>query len=134
MPIPRQHREDLARQLQVHRERLSTLQSQIEYLQVELEVQQLIMALGDNEAVLHVLDTINDDPAEAARASENPRAYAAARGLEIPAQLSVAIHRSGDNIQVRATYEHESYPMQFQWARDRGFSARRAFPGVPLME
>ena len=134
MPIPRQHREDLARQLQVHRERLNTLQSQMEYIQLEIQVQQLITALGDNEAVLHVLDTINDDPAEAARASENPRAYAAARGLEIPEQLSVSIHRTGDNIRVRATYEHDSYPMQFQWSRDSGFSARRAFPGVPLME
>jgi hypothetical protein len=134
MPIPRQHREDLARQLQVHRERLNTLQSQIEHMQVELEVQQVVLSLGNNEALLRVLDTVVDDPTEAARASENPRAYAAGRGLQIPEQLSVSIHRSGDNLQIRATYEHGSYPMQFQWASDSGFSARRAFPGIPLME
>ena len=134
MPIPREHKEGLARQLQVHRERLKTLQSQMDYMQLELEVQQLVLSLGDNQALLQVLDTLNDDPAEVARASENPRGYAAARGLEIPPQFSVSIHGSGDNLQIRATYEHDSYPMQFQWARDGGFSARRAFPGVPLME
>ena len=84
MAIPTEQKENLRDQLAFHKGRLDSLRKQIGFMQREIRVHELVLNLLDNEAVLKVLDDLTDDPDEAARACQDARGYAAARGIEIP--------------------------------------------------
>lgn len=125
MAIPTEQKENLRDQLAFHKGRLDSLRKQIGFMQREIRVHELVLTLLDNEAVLKVLDDLTDDPDEAARACQDARGYAAARGIEIPSELAVAVTQGDEGLEILVTRQDDLHPFELRWDRLNGFCAHR---------
>lgn len=81
-----------------------TLQYERDMLDREIRAHEFLIALGDDQQALDVLERIVGDPALAREAAVDPRAFAAARGVQLPRGMAVRVEVIADHVSVDLEY------------------------------
>ncbi len=93
-----------------------TLQYERDTLDREIRVHEILIALGRDRKALDLLETVAGDPSVAREAAADPRAFAEARGVQLPRNMAVRVNIVADRVSVELDYI------------DRAFAASLTFP------
>ena len=81
-----------------------TLEYEREALDREIRAHEILIALGRDRKALELLDSIVGDPSLAREAAEDPRAFAEARGVQLPRNMAVRVNIVADRVSVELDY------------------------------
>ena len=81
-----------------------TLEYERDALEREMRAHEILIALGRDRQALELLDQVVNDPSLASEAAANPRAFAQARGVELPRNLAVRVDVVGERVTVQLDY------------------------------
>ena len=81
-----------------------TLEYERDALDREIRAHEILITLGRDRQALELLDQMVNDPSLAREAAANPRAFAKARGVELPPNLAVRVDIAGEKVSVQLDY------------------------------
>ena len=87
-----------------------TLEYERDTLEREIRAHEILIALGRDRNALELLEKVAGDPALAREAAANPKAFAEARGVQLPRNMAVRVHIVADRVSIELDYLDRSCP------------------------
>lgn len=81
-----------------------TLEYERDTLNREIRAHEILIALGRDGQALELLDKVAGDPSLAREAAADPRAFAEARGVQLPRNMVVRVNIVADRVSVELDY------------------------------
>ena len=81
-----------------------TLEYERDTLDREIRAHEILIALGRDRQALELLDKVAGDPSLAREAAADPRAFAQARGVQLPRNMAVRVNIVADRVSVELDY------------------------------
>jgi hypothetical protein len=81
-----------------------TLEYERDTLDREIRAHEILIALGRDRRALELLEQVAGDPSLAREAAADPRAFAQARGVQLPRNLAVRVNIVADRVSVELDY------------------------------
>ena len=88
----------------------ASLEYERDTLAREIRAHEILTALGRDRQALALLDKVAGDPGLAREAAADPRAFAAARGVQLPRNMTVRVNIVADRVSVELDYIDRSCP------------------------
>jgi hypothetical protein len=85
-----------------------TLEYERDTLDREIRAHEILIALGRDRQALELLEQVAGDPALAREAAADPRAFAEARGVQLPRNMAVRVNIVADRVSVELDYVDRS--------------------------
>jgi hypothetical protein len=126
MPIPEHHLRRLDENLSAQENWLANLQRHIAGLQDEASAYEVMLALGRDQDLLHVLEELHDQPELFEQVADDPRAFLERRGVRLPEDAAVTVKA------VTVNRHQPRYAVEARFVRETltfgvGWSPRAAF-------
>jgi hypothetical protein len=81
-----------------------TLEYERDTLDREIRAHEILIALGRDRQALELLEKVAGDPSLAREAAADPRAFAQARGVQLPRNMAVRVNIVADRVSVELDY------------------------------
>lgn len=81
-----------------------TLEYERDTLNREIRAHEILIALGRDRQALELLEKVAGDPSLAREAAADPRAFARARGVQLPPNMAVRVNIVADRVSVELDY------------------------------
>jgi len=81
-----------------------TLEYERDTLDREIRAHEILMALGRDRQALELLEKVAGDPSLAREAAADPRAFAQARGVQLPRNMAVRVNIVADRVSIELDY------------------------------
>jgi hypothetical protein len=121
VPIPDDHLQRLEADLSAREGWLRTLRRQIATLEDEASAHEMILALGRDPDLLHVLHELHDHPELGQRIAEEPRSFFEERGVRVPEGATVTATSDQESTTIEARFVTQSLQYGGGWSRRDGF-------------
>lgn len=99
----------------------AVLTEQLQMIEREIERHLALVALGRDDRFLRTLDELIDHPNLVDKAAQDPRAFAKARGIELPATMEVELAQVDGHPQLRVVNYDRVASFTLVWDRN-GFT------------
>lgn len=90
-----------------------TLEYERDTLDREIRAHELLIALGRDRQALELLEKVAGDPSLAREAAVDPRAFAEARGVQLPRNVAVRVNIVAERVSVEIDYTDRSCAASF---------------------
>jgi len=81
-----------------------TLEYERDTLDREIRAHEILTALGRDRQALELLEKVAGDPSLAREAAADPRAFAEARGVQLPRNMAVRVNIVADRVSIELDY------------------------------